>query len=134
VSLVTDASLMAAALTDNGEVGEWARGVIKAQDLVAPHFLPVEVAYVLRRMESRDELTAAEAQEAHADLHSRRVRYVGYNRHADRIWELRHNVTPYDAWYVAVAESLGLPLGTIDVRLSRASGPGCEFLTPPLDE
>jgi len=39
-------------------------------------------------------------------------------------------VRPYDAWYVAVAESFGLPLATLDVRLSSASGPDCEFITP----
>ncbi|QDP98271.1 type II toxin-antitoxin system VapC family toxin [Microlunatus elymi] len=122
---------MAAALTDRGHIGEWARGTMTGQDLVAPHFLPVEVAHTIRRMELGQKLTSAAAREAHTDLASRRIRYIGYGRHADRIWELRHNVTPYDAWYVAVAESLNLPLGTIDVRLSNASGPRCKFLTPP---
>jgi predicted nucleic acid-binding protein len=37
---------------------------------------------------------------------------------ADRIWELRHTVTSYDAWYVALAEALRLPLATLDARLS----------------
>jgi predicted nucleic acid-binding protein len=49
---------------------------------------------------------------------------------ADRIWELRHTVTSYDAWYVALAEALGLPLATLDGRLSRAKGVACRFLTP----
>ena len=50
---------------------------------------------------------------------------------AARIWELRHTLTSYDAWYVAVAEALSVPLATLDVPLSTASGPVCEFLTPP---
>ena len=59
---------------------------------------------------------------------------------ADRVWELRHNITSYDATYIALAEWLGCPcqrLGdtfpvvTLDLRLSRASGPRCEILTPP---
>jgi predicted nucleic acid-binding protein len=49
---------------------------------------------------------------------------------AKRIWELRHAVTSYDAWYVAAAEALGLPLATLDKRLSKAKGLKCEFLTP----
>jgi predicted nucleic acid-binding protein len=49
---------------------------------------------------------------------------------ADRVWELRHTITSYDAWYIAVAEVLGLPLATLDERLSRARGPTCDFLTP----
>jgi len=48
----------------------------------------------------------------------------------DRIWELRHTVTSCDAWYVAVAEPLGLPLATLDGRLSRARGVSFKFVTP----
>ncbi len=51
----------------------------------------------------------------------------------ERIWELRHNLTAYDAWYVAVAEALDCPLVTLDIRLSRAPGPTCAFITPPGD-
>ena len=49
---------------------------------------------------------------------------------AGRIWELRHNVTSYDAWYVAIAEALNLPLATLDESLSKSSGVSCKFLTP----
>jgi predicted nucleic acid-binding protein len=46
------------------------------------------------------------------------------------IWELRHNVTSYDAWYVAIAEALKLPLATLDEPLSKSNGVTCKFLTP----
>ena len=49
---------------------------------------------------------------------------------AERVWELRHSITSYDAWYVAVAEALKLPLATLDARLSKAKGVTCDFLTP----
>ena len=49
---------------------------------------------------------------------------------AERIWDLRYAVTSYEAWYVAVAEALRLPLATLDVRLSRAKGATCGFLIP----
>jgi predicted nucleic acid-binding protein len=49
---------------------------------------------------------------------------------ADRVWELRAGVTSYDAWYVALAEAYDVPLVTLDARLVRAAGPGCEVVTP----
>ena len=51
---------------------------------------------------------------------------------ASRVWELRHNVTSYDAWYVAIAEALKLPLATLDEPLSRSNGVTCKFLLPGL--
>ena len=49
---------------------------------------------------------------------------------ADRVWELRHNVTSFNAWYVALAEALKLPLATLDEPLSKSTRVTCEFLTP----
>jgi predicted nucleic acid-binding protein len=49
---------------------------------------------------------------------------------AERVWQLRHNLTSCDAWYVAVAEALELPLATLDKRLARAAGRVCIFLVP----
>ncbi|MXY05905.1 MAG: type II toxin-antitoxin system VapC family toxin [Gammaproteobacteria bacterium] len=49
---------------------------------------------------------------------------------AERVWALRGNLTGYDAWYVAVAERFECPLLTLDRKLSRATGPMCEFLVP----
>jgi predicted nucleic acid-binding protein len=58
-----------------------------------------------------------------------RVDLFPYDPFADRVWELRQNVTAYDAWHVALAESLSAPLATLDGRLRRAVGPRCSFLT-----
>ena len=49
---------------------------------------------------------------------------------AGRIWELRHNATSYDAWYVAIAEALKLPLATLAEHLSKSNGVTGKFLTP----
>jgi predicted nucleic acid-binding protein len=49
---------------------------------------------------------------------------------AGRVWELRRNLTSYDAWYVAVAEALDLPLATLDRRLGRATGTSCRVRVP----
>lgn len=58
------------------------------------------------------------------------IELFSFEPFADRIWELRHTVTSYDAWYVAIAEALRLPLATLDERLCKARGPACEFLHP----
>ena len=66
-----------------------------------------------------------------ADLLVLGVTLFPYAPFAQRVWELRGNVTAYDAWYVALAEALDSELATVDHRLSRASGCRCPFLTPP---
>jgi predicted nucleic acid-binding protein len=73
----------------------------------------------------------ADAIAAHEDLLELNLELFSFEPFAERIWELRHNLTSYDAWYVAVAEALGLPLATLDMRLAKAKGLTCEFLTPP---
>jgi predicted nucleic acid-binding protein len=130
VTIVLDASVVVAALVDGGEVGAWAEDVLRAGSLTAPHHLPVEVANILRRAAATGDLTPDTASLAHADLLDLRLELVAYAPLADRVWELRENVTAYDAWYVALAERLGAPLATLDQRLTRAAGPRCEFTTP----
>ncbi len=61
----------------------------------------------------------------------RRSTSLPYEPFADRVWQLRHSVTPYDAWYVAIAEAFEVPLATLDHRLANAPGPRCSFSTPP---
>lgn len=129
--LVVDASLVVAALVDGGPVGTWAEGLLTAEHLAAPHLLPVEVANILRRSVLGSDLSADTAAMAHADLLALRLELFPYAPFAPRVWELRENVTAYDAWYVALAESLEADLATLDLRLSRAAGPRCAFLTPP---
>ena len=128
-ALVVDASAVVAALVDSGPDGRWAEGLLTAH-LAAPHLLPVEVASVLRRAVHAGEISDDVAALAHADLVDLRVELVAYDVVGDRIWELRQNVTAYDAWYVAVAELLDAPLATLDRRLVRAPGPTCTFRTP----
>jgi predicted nucleic acid-binding protein len=74
------------------------------------------------------QLSEDSASLAYADLLTLRVELFGYYPLARRIWELRGNVTAYDAWYVALAEALDSPLATLDARLARAPGPQCQFL------
>jgi predicted nucleic acid-binding protein len=130
VTVVLDASVVVGALVDGGEVGAWAVDVLRDPALTAPHQLPVEVANILRRAAASGSVSSDVASLAHADLLDLRVELVAYAPLADRVWELRKNVTAYDAWYVALAERLDAPLATLDQRLVRATGPRCDFLVP----
>ncbi len=127
---VVDASTVVAALVDSGKCGIWAESVLESDDLAAPHLLPVEVANVLRRASQTGEISADVASLAHADLVDLSISLFPYEPFAARVWQLRDTVTVYDAWYVALAESLGAQLATLDQRLVKAAGPHCAFLTP----
>jgi len=130
VTLVVDASAVVALLVDSGPDGRWAEGVLAGAQLAAPHLMPVEVANILRRATARKELSSDAASLAHADLLAMGVELFPYEPFGTRVWELRENLTAYDAWYVALAEALGSSLATLDEALGRASGPRCGFLTP----
>jgi len=68
---------------------------------------------------------------AHADLLDLRVELFPYAPFTARVWELRDNVTAYDARYVALAESLRSSIATLDLRLAQATGLQCGCETPP---
>jgi predicted nucleic acid-binding protein len=131
VTLVIDASLVVSALVDAGDTGRWAESLVASEPLSAPHLMPVEVTNILRRTVANGEITRDVASMAHADLLDLRVELFPYAPFAARVWDLRQNITSYDAWYVALAEFLGSSLATLDRRLARAAGPRCEFETPP---
>lgn len=128
MTLVVDGSLVVAALVDSGMNGRWAETLLAGDSLAAPHLLTAEAANILRRSVVARAISAEQASLAHADLLDLRVEMFPYAPFASRIWELRENVTCYDAWYVAVAEALGAPLATLDARLAKAPGPRCQFM------
>lgn len=132
MSLVVDASLLVAAAIDSGPAGVWAEEMLTQDGIVAPHLVLVEATNVLRRLERSQELSPPEAAAAQRDLLALAIHLLPFEPFAERVWELRANVTSHDAWYVAIAEAFDLPLATLDDRLSRASGPRCRFLTPTL--
>ena len=130
MSAVVDSSTIVAALVDTGPHGVWAERVVENGALHAPELLRVEVTNVLRRLERAQEITTPEANAAYEDFMQLDVELFSFEDFSDRVWELRHDVTSYDAWYVALAEALDLPLATLDERLSKAKGPQCQFLLP----
>ncbi|HTM85857.1 MAG TPA: type II toxin-antitoxin system VapC family toxin [Mycobacterium sp.] len=123
--IVCDASAVIAALLDSAEPGRWAAARLAGNDLYAPAVLPYECANVIRRQQRAGTIGLDQAAQAHADLLSLPISYWPYHALAQRIWELRDNLSSYDAGYVALAEAIDAPLVTLDRRLARAPGLGC---------
>jgi predicted nucleic acid-binding protein len=92
------------------------------ETLHAPHLLDVEVAQVVRRYVANGDVDADRGREALDDLAALRLRRYPHDLLLPRIWALRHNLTAYDAAYVALAEALDAPLLTRDRRLAAAAG------------
>jgi predicted nucleic acid-binding protein len=130
LNIVIDASVVVAALVDSGPKGLWAEKIIESSALYAPELVRVESTNILRRLERAKEIGTPEADVAYEDLMRLEIDLLPFEPFGNRVWELRHTVTSYDAWYVAVAEALKLPLATLDARLTESSGPKCKFLTP----
>jgi len=123
--LVVDASVLATALADDAADGDTARGRLRGQDLAAPELIDLEVVSVLRRQLSVGKLDTRRARLALDDLLELPVQRVPHRALLRRCWELRDNLSVYDAAYVALAETLEAPLVTADARLAKAPGVTC---------
>ena len=93
-----------------------------SETLHAPHLLDVEVTQVVRRYAANGELDAERGRSAIADLVDFPLRRYPHDFLLARVWDLRNNLTAYDAIYVALAEALDAPLLTRDKRLAASSG------------
>ncbi len=131
MTVVVDSSAVVAALIGDSITASWADGELRRDALAAPHLMPVEAVNILRRRVLDGSISHDAAACANNELLQLPVELFSYEPHGRRVWELRNNLTAYDAWYVALAESLGVPLVTLDGRLARAPGPRCEFRLPP---
>jgi predicted nucleic acid-binding protein len=92
------------------------------ETLHAPHLLDLEVTQVLRRLALQAVVSVHRAGEAVRDLLDLRITRYPHLLLLPRIWQLRHNVSAYDAAYIVLAEKLGATLVTRDARLASASG------------
>jgi predicted nucleic acid-binding protein len=91
-------------------------------DLHAPHLIDTELLHALRRMGIKREISEERAADARGDFAELALVRYPHQPLNDRVWELRHNLTAYDATFVALAEVLAAPLITCDARLASAPG------------
>ena len=126
--IVVDASVLANALGDDAEDGHTARDELRAAgDLAAPDLIDVETVAVLRKRWLAHAISTERFDAAVTDLQRLDFERVPTRRLIRRAYELRANVTAYDATYVALAEALGCELLTADLRLANATGPRCDI-------
>jgi predicted nucleic acid-binding protein len=119
--VVIDASALIEFLLDAAaypRIGE----IIGTHELHAPHLIDVEILHGLRSAVIGKRIDAPRALDALHDYAALVIQRHAVEQHLPRMWELRNNHTAYDASYVALAESLDLPLITRDRRLSQSTG------------
>ena len=125
--LVVDASALVPAIADGTEIGRQRRRRLTGESISAPDLILAESASVIRRQSFAGMIDEAQADQAIEDLLALPIIIYPTAHLLRRAWELRSNVTPYDACYIALAEFLGGPLLTGDTRLARAPGSACEI-------
>src|SRR5579859_2464082 len=120
--IVVDASAILELLLNRGAAARIRDRMFRRREtLHAPHLLDVEVLQVLRRYNLSGELTDARAEEAIQTFAALPIDRYSHEVLAGRIWQLRANLTAYDAAYVALAEAIGAPLLTTDARLAKSA-------------
>jgi predicted nucleic acid-binding protein len=119
-----------ALLLDSGVDGRWATRALTGVSLAAPALLAFEAATIVRRFELAGTASPDQASQAHDDLVDLAIEYWPYELLLPRVWELRHNLSSYDASYVALAELIDAPLVTLDGRIARAPGVRCQVMAP----
>ena len=125
--IVVDASAALAALLNDGP----ARQLIGTERVHAPHLIDSEIVSALRRQVQRNRLSAADGWNAMRTWRRLAVtRYPAYGLF-ERMWEIRENVSAYDATYIALAEALDCALVTADARLGHASQARCAVTVVP---
>jgi predicted nucleic acid-binding protein len=125
--IVVDASVIVTGLGDDGDDGDRVRAQLRNERLVAPHVIDLEVVSAWRRLVAAGHLDERRATLALADLGALRLERVPHRPLMDRCWELRNNLTVYDAAYVALAELMEVDLLTADARLAAAPGIRCRI-------
>ncbi len=119
--IVVDASAVLEVLLQTAAAGAVSNRIFASgETLHAPHLLDVEVAQVLRRYARSGALSPQRGEEALEDLADLPLNRYPHDVLLPRIWELRHNVTAYDAAYIALAEALSATLVTRDRALADA--------------
>ena len=125
--IVVDASAAVGALLHDGE----ARRYLSTERLAAPHLVDAEVLQTMRRLVARGAVASQIADGAVRQWGRLGVQRLAVDRLSERVWALRHNLSAYDASYVALAEALDCALLTADAGLAGAPGPACPITLVP---
>lgn len=126
--IVMDASALADALVMDDPRGEWALAELERDDhLAVPEHARVETFSVVRGLALGGKITQERARDGIDVLNLLELDVVKMSAIASRMWELRANISAYDAAYVAAAELMDCDLVTADLKLVRATGPRCAF-------
>jgi len=121
--IVPDASVMVEVLLGTPSAARIAHRLFdRGETLHAPHLIDLEVTQALRRYQASAEMSAQRAYQALIEFARMPLERHSHWPFLERIWELRRNLTAYDAAYVALAEALGALLLTCDRALASAPG------------
>jgi predicted nucleic acid-binding protein len=128
--IVVDASVLADALCGVGDAADAARKAIRGRRWAAPEHLRIETFSVIRGRTLGGKLSTQAGERAVRRLEGVAVRNLSCSPMLDRMWQLRDNLSGYDAAYVAAAELLAAPLVTGDRRVAAAPGLRCRIVVP----
>jgi predicted nucleic acid-binding protein len=128
--IVLDTSAIVEFLAGSDPAAEQIRSLTAGQKLASPHAADLECASTFRGLVQGGKLPPDEAERALELLSRMPIRRYGHVPLLARVWQLRHNMWPYDAAYVALAESLGADLVTLDAKLAKAPGLKCTIRNP----
>ena len=120
--LVVDSSAVLEALAARDAAPGLLERLAADGDLHAPHLIDTEVLHALRRMLRKGQISGERAHDARTDYADLTLVRYPHEPLNDRVWELRDNLSAYDATFVALAEALDVPLVTCDARLAAAPG------------
>lgn len=126
--IVLDASAAVALLVDSGSTGQQIAEILVHHELAYPSLLQYEVASALRRLVASEAISSQLAVRSLHECTQLGGQSFEFADVAQRAWGLRHNLSTYDAAYVALAELLDVPLLTLDARIRNASGARCQFI------
>lgn len=125
--LIVDAGCLYEIVAGTPRAESIRRRLATDEDQAAPHLIDIEVLGIIRREELRGGVDAVAAARAVDELRSWPGERFAHRGFIPRVWELRHNVRGWDAFYVALAEVFDATLLTLDGRLARATGPRCRM-------